>query len=135
MTTYEVTARIIVRVVEDAPPDSLDPQPGSPCPPAPAVSTDTLREELRSRALGGRGDADPATGCRTHRNKHGYVQLGTTSLRISHLVWEAHHGRPLPEGFIVWRTCRTEACAAEDHLEAGTPADHAEWQRQGWRTA
>ena len=135
MTSIEITARIVIRVVEDTPPDTPVRQTPSPAPAATEVPIDTLREELRSRALAGRSDADPVTGCRTHRNRYGYVQLGTTSVRISHLLWEAHHGCPLPEGFVVWRTCRTKSCATEEHLEAGTSADMAEHQRRGWWSA
>lgn len=126
--TVNVTASITIRAIPDRAgsvplmdPPSTAPMPG-----------DTLRAELRTRAIRGLRPPNPATGCRTHRNKSGVVQLGEHRLRVSLLVWEDHHGMDLPEGHVVWHSCATKGCRAAEHLLAGTRQQMDDWRRTTW---
>jgi len=54
-------------------------------------------------------------------NGYGRISDGPEKLYTHRAMWEAVHGRPLPDGLVVDHLCRVHHCMNPDHIEAVTP--------------
>lgn len=58
----------------------------------------------------------------------GVLGMSRRTLSVARVVW-LMQGKPLRQGWVVWRTCRADDCCAPAHQKAGPKAEEGAWMR------
>ena len=68
-------------------------------------------------------------GCWEWRGAHlasgyGSVRFNGSARVVHRIIWEHHHGQPIPDGLQIDHLCRNRGCCNPEHLEAVTQTEN-----------
>jgi hypothetical protein len=79
----------------------------------------------------------PCLVCKSAARRDGYGVICIDGKRrpATHVVWERHHGKPVPKGMVIRHHCDNKSCVEITHLALGTTQDNVDDRDRRGRAA